>query len=240
PRRRFPLPRPGRRWPENPIRCRQGSSDGNSSLRPALLDVGRELFHCVGATHSWDSGGTGAAELEQSLDWAAYWPILADERDSFHRGVGVHVVAAGVHSVSGQEWKQGLVGGEPLFFIPSSRYLSTVGRQEHLLGCTNSLVRGLELVLGGCWLSHTFAVLDLQLLSLKPSHFYPIVVGSDESWASRWIGLPTPASVAYPSVRLVFYRQALDNLTPADVCWTPFHQQPHQGCLHRSAIDRGC
>ncbi|CAI0548389.1 unnamed protein product [Linum tenue] len=41
--------------------------------------------------------------------------ILAGARDSFHRGAGVHVDAVGVHSVSGQERRQGSIGGEPLF-----------------------------------------------------------------------------------------------------------------------------
>ncbi|CAI0561204.1 unnamed protein product, partial [Linum tenue] len=72
-----------------------------------------------------------------------------------------------------------------------------------------------------CWIYEYFP-------GFRPSHFEPPIVGPDEAWASRWIGQPTPGSVADPSVRLAFYRLALDSLTPSDVFWTPFHQRPHQ------------
>ncbi|CAI0425567.1 unnamed protein product, partial [Linum tenue] len=72
-----------------------------------------------------------------------------------------------------------------------------------------------------CWIYEYFQ-------GFRPSHFEPPVVGPDEAWASRWIGQPTHGFVADPSVRLVFYRRALDSLTPSDVFWTPFHQRPHK------------
>ncbi|CAI0551843.1 unnamed protein product [Linum tenue] len=72
-----------------------------------------------------------------------------------------------------------------------------------------------------CWIYEYFP-------GFRPSHFEPPVVGPNEAWASRWIGQPAPGSVADPSVRLAFYRQALDILTPSDVFWTPFHKRPHQ------------
>ncbi|CAI0545325.1 unnamed protein product, partial [Linum tenue] len=53
-------------------------------------------------------------------------------------------------------------------------------------------------------------------LSLRPSHFESVVCGQDESWASRWIGLPTPGTAADPNVRLAYYRRSLDSLTPAE------------------------
>ncbi|CAI0474230.1 unnamed protein product [Linum tenue] len=102
-------------------------------------------------------------------------------------------------------------------------------RPVHLLGCTDALVRRLVLVLGG-WLvvSHfcsvgstsTFRVsghLTLSHLSLDLMR-----LGLHDGF-----GQPATGSVADPSVRLAFYRRALDSLTPADVFWTPFHQRPH-------------
>ncbi|CAI0444969.1 unnamed protein product [Linum tenue] len=61
-----------------------------------------------------------------------------------------------------------------------------------------------------CWIYEYFP-------GFRPSHFEPPVVGPDETWASRWIGQLAPGYVADPSVRLAFYRRALDSLTPSDV-----------------------
>ncbi|CAI0459178.1 unnamed protein product [Linum tenue] len=83
-----------------------------------------------------------------------------------------------------------------------------------------------------CWIYEYFP-------GFRPSHFEPPLVGPDDAWASRWIGQPAPGSVADPSVRLAFYRRALDSLTPSDVFWTPFHQRPHQAvrrCLYTGLI----
>ncbi|CAL1397490.1 unnamed protein product [Linum trigynum] len=94
------------------------------------------------------------------------------------------------------------------------RYLGQASRAgaRGMAGC---------LTLLQCWIYEYFP-------GFRPSHFEPAAVGPDDAWASRWIGQPAPGSVADPSVRLAFYRRALDSLTPSDVFWTPFHQRPHQ------------
>ncbi|CAI0475428.1 unnamed protein product, partial [Linum tenue] len=72
-----------------------------------------------------------------------------------------------------------------------------------------------------CWIYEYFP-------SFRPSHFEPVVVGLDEASVARWFGQQAPGSVVEPSVRLAFYRRALDSLTPSDVAWAPFHKRPHQ------------